>query len=176
MKDDILDDDRSLSSPPISDFVVRYGLMSGGAMVAFQLLTILLDMSANNSMSWIGYGLSAAFVVLAIRAYKTDNGGYVSFGKAFGLGFLVSMLSSFIAGAFVYVYYEWVDPSGLEVLIAQAREQLEQDPRMNEELIEESMVWVKKTITPMMMLLLSLGSGIVGGSIISAIAGAIFKK
>lgn len=79
--------------------VLTFGLISGGIAAAMMLLTLPFLEKIGSSKGYIvGYTtivLSALLVFFGIRSYR-DNvaGGRLSFGRAFAIGILITLLSN----------------------------------------------------------------------------------
>ncbi len=91
--------------------VRNYGLMAGGILAAVMLITAPLYSSGKMSIEaggWVGYismivALSAVF--FGVRAYRDNEaGGAISFGKAFQVGILITLVASIIYVAVWMIY------------------------------------------------------------------------
>ena len=107
--------------------VRNYGLLAGGILAVVMLITTPLWSSGKMSMEaggWVGYismivALSAVF--FGVRTYRDkEAGGTISFGKAFQVGLLITLVASAIyvavwmlylnfggAGDFMEQYYQY---------------------------------------------------------------------
>ncbi len=94
--------------------VLTYGLIAGAVVSIFMTTTMLIadrqetvDTGASSMIvGYLGMLISFAFIFVAIKSYRDkENGGVVSFGKAFSIGLLISLVAStlyVITWAFVY--------------------------------------------------------------------------
>jgi hypothetical protein len=78
-----------------------YGLIAGGIMIAMFLITIpFQDSIGFDKGAVIGYStmiIAFALIFFAIRNYRQNQGnGFISFGKAFGIGMLIVLVASVI--------------------------------------------------------------------------------
>jgi hypothetical protein len=79
--------------------VLTFGLISGGILAA--LTAILLPLCFNGTIDfenseWIGYSamvLSFLAVFLGIRSYREKSGGAITFGRAFKVGILITLIT-----------------------------------------------------------------------------------
>ena len=83
--------------------VITFGLVSGGVLAAVMAVTAPLCMNGTlhfDNSEVIGYSamvLAFLSVFFGIRAYRQDvGGGVISFGKAFKVGILITLISSAI--------------------------------------------------------------------------------
>lgn len=91
--------------------VLNYGLLAGGILAVVMLITTPLWSSGKMDMEtggWVGYismivALSAVF--FGVRTYRDkEAGGVISFGKAFQVGLLITLVASAIYVA-VWMFY-----------------------------------------------------------------------
>ena len=76
-----------------------FGLISGALMAIFMFATMpFVDRIGMDRMLFVGYtGIVLAFMLVffGIRSYRENvNGGYVTFGRAFLIGILITLISS----------------------------------------------------------------------------------
>jgi len=112
--------------------ILTYGLISGAiaALLMVGTATYFHKTGDTNYGEYIGYTgilLSMLFVFLGMRAYRENVlGGSISFGKAFQVGLLITVISCLcyvIAWMFVY---HFIMPDFLDKYIAHALEQMQQ--------------------------------------------------
>jgi|SRR5687768_8689668 len=79
--------------------VVKYGLISGGILAVLTAIHVPLVMNGTIDMSYgqlIGYTamvLSFLAVFFGIRSYRESTGGAITFGKAFKVGILITLIN-----------------------------------------------------------------------------------
>ena len=83
--------------------VIIYGLIAGAVVSAFMSTTMLLaanDEKVHTGISsmvvgYLGMLISFALIFVAIKSYRDkQNNGIISFGKALGMGLLISLIAS----------------------------------------------------------------------------------
>ena len=154
---------------------MKYGVILGLASFAFGMVLFMTNQTGNTALSLITYAIIIGAIVMAIREYKSLTGGFISFKKAFGLGFLTSLIGGVISslGTFVYVM---IDQTAIPRMIDQTRMELEKNPDMTEEMIDMTMGFTEKLMSPVPLLLVGIVSSLFAGAIISLIIAAIMKK
>ncbi len=65
---------------------LKWGLITGLALIVYSTLLYSLDQMANRWLSLIVYGIIVAGLVLGMREYRARNGDYLGFGEGVGLG------------------------------------------------------------------------------------------
>ena len=166
-----------MSSVSIQPVVVKWGLISAGVGIIFQLISSLLGMSTMTFViSFIGMGIGIYIIALAVKADRDGQlGGYASFKRVFLVAFAVILLSALITQVFNYLYMNFLNPSAADAALEVSRSMLEK-LGMAEEQIEEAMEKAAADLkSPMNIPKSLIGIGIIG-AIIAAIYGAIMKK
>jgi len=83
--------------------VIVYGLIAGAVVSAF-MATSMLSMAKDGAcdasttsmvVGYLGMLISFAFIFVAVKSFRDkQNGGIISFGKAFGMGLLIALIAS----------------------------------------------------------------------------------
>jgi hypothetical protein len=95
--------------------VLIFGVISGVVSSVMMFLTLPLinngTINFDNGMV-IGYTaifLSFLLVFFGIRSYRENHGGTISFGRAFSVGILITVISSaFYVGSWLVLYYNFM--------------------------------------------------------------------
>lgn len=125
---DNLDTPIPKTSVPIWNTVLTYGGYCGGILVAFSILTYLIDFNVMtlsglailySSILIIGF----VFAALAMRHQRDKlEGGYIGYGKALLIGLLTVFIGMFISGIWNYVLVNFIDPNVIVVMKEQFME------------------------------------------------------
>ena len=96
---------------------ITYGIIAGLVVSAFMATTMLIFARNENFhagalsmiVGYLGMLIAFTFIFVAIKSYRDkQNNGIISFGKALGIGLLISLIAStlyVITWAFVYKYF-----------------------------------------------------------------------
>ena len=112
--------------------VIVFGLISGAISSALMFLT--LPLIGNGTINFkngevIGYTaifLSFLLVFFGIRAYRENSGGTITFGRAFGVGILITLISCvFYVVSWEIIYFKLM-PDFAEKYAAHAIEEVRQ--------------------------------------------------
>ena len=163
---------------------LRYGLIGGLVLIAIGLVMQLsglvdptdLDKPTNKIANILNYVIFAALAVLAIKAYRDANGGFVTFGKAFTVGILTMLVVAAITLVWSYVYFALIEPDLLEGIQDAAKEQMIDQRGMSEEDADQAMGMMSWMWNPVMMSVMAALGTVFAGLIISLIVAAIMKK
>jgi Protein of unknown function (DUF4199) len=170
---DSIDTSNAPSPSPIWDTVLRYGAYNGAIAIAISLLVYLMDM---NVMTFSGmfliYGsmLVVGFVMvyLAIKHQRDQlDGGIISYGKAFLIGLLVTIVATFISSIWNYVLINFIDTE----YVARLQEQFVET--WGESMPQEAMEETLKGFEEAGDMLTILKNAVVGGTIFGLIVGLI---
>ena len=157
--------------------ILNYGLYLGLATVIMSL--IKYAMGALYVQEYytgvLGFIFIIAFIVLGIKKYKTNNGGFLSFGQAVKIGIGIAMIGGVISVIYLYLLSNFIEPDFAVNTIEAQKIMLADSFGMTEGQIEEA---TKSSLDNFNLSLIGgslIGSLFIGG-IVSLIAGAIMKK
>jgi hypothetical protein len=167
--------------------VIIYGLIAGAVVSAFMTITMMIyardeKVHAGASSMIVGYlGMLIAFtfIFVAIKSYRDkQNNGIISFGKAFGMGLLISLIAStmyVIAWAIVFknVIPDYMDKY-CAAMIDQAKTSLS-GPALQEKINEVNEIKRNYT-TPLGFTLYTYLEILPVGILVSLIAALVLKR
>jgi Protein of unknown function (DUF4199) len=129
-------------------FVLKFGLISGLILVAISAITVPLHLSGKIGMTkamWLGFTvMTVSFipVFLGVRAYREEHGGVISFGRAFGLGMLIALVSTLCyVTAWEIVYFGGLLPGFEERMKAEQLADLQKKGASAEEIAQMHRRW-----------------------------------
>ena len=179
-----LDDNREFIDPtdvPIWNTAIRYGLIGGGIMIAYTLISNLLGM---NSMSMVNGAIGIVVSILiyvfvvrsAIKKHRDEElGGFIKLGRAFALGLVACLVTGLITGLFTYLYFNFIDPGSADVMVESMGEMME-GMGLDEDQVALAMEGVKDGFGFGKSMMNGVMGGGIMGAIVSVITGAIMKK
>lgn len=153
------------------------GILIGFALIVFQLIMYLLDVSSESYLNFLNYVVLAVGLFWSIVQFRdTRLEGFITYGKAVGSGFAVGLIASILMGIFMYFYLTYMNTGLVEQVLLTAEESmLEQNPNMTDEQIEQAMSVVEIFSTPAMMAVMGFLYNVVVSLVFSLII-AIFAK
>lgn len=110
--------------------ILNYGLISGAIAAALMTGTAIYFSNSGNTsngelIGYTGIFLSMVFVFLGVKAYRDQElGGAISFGKAFQVGILISIISCLCYVIAWMVVYETILPDFMDKFITQSLEKM----------------------------------------------------
>ncbi|MFC5627032.1 DUF4199 domain-containing protein [Algoriphagus winogradskyi] len=164
---------------------IKPGLTIGLVSLALTFIAYFIDSTLLGS-AWFGLVAIVLFFVLIIyfgKEYRTEIGGFMSFGTAFNFSFIAMVISGLIGLLGQILLFHVIDPSLASVLADQAfetqmsmMEKFGQNPdSMDPAILEQMRASTSKGFT-LSGQLMSFGFGLIVYAIIALILGAILKK
>jgi hypothetical protein len=182
--------DNSKETPQPSDVSpwpggLRYGLITGLALVAISLLLSLTGVvdptNQGKAGNWLAsifsYAIMITGMVIAVKNHRDNElGRFITFGRSFLVGFIVIIVASVLSLVYTYVYFTVIDPGMLEAILEASRDQMIEQRGLSEEDAENALAMTSFMFTPGMMALIgTLGSALFG-AIFALIVAAIMKR
>jgi len=167
--------------PSWISIAVKYGIILGLISAIISLITIISNSSGNYLISIISLIISIIVVVMANKAYKNANNGFMSYGEGFKISFVSIVIGGIISGLVSFVYLQFIDPSALEAMkeaqIAAAEKIMEAfNVDLPEDQMDEAIAKIEADTTAFNFFKNSVTSSIVGGLILALIIAAFTKK
>lgn len=161
----------------------RYGGLTALVLIVLGLIGYLSGMTdpsnGASSTSILFTVLSIAIwvggVVMAVRAFKSELGGFLTFGEAFKSAFFTILVITAITAVWSFVLYSFIATDVLDTILDFMRTTME-GQGLDDDTIDMAMGMYEKVYTPIGMLILQLVGGLIGGGIVGLIIGAIMKK
>ncbi|MGI4885451.1 MAG: DUF4199 domain-containing protein [Janthinobacterium lividum] len=155
---------------------LRYGLLTGLVSILFSFALFATDQQGNSAIGLLGFVILIAGIVLAHRAFKQANAGYLAYGQGVGIGTMLAAVSGVLSTAFSYVYREFIDPDMSARVLDQARAKLEAAGTMSEAQINQALSMSTKFTTGPIGLVFGVVGSILFGVIFSLVIAAITKN
>jgi hypothetical protein len=158
---------------------VKYGLYLGGILAAIPLLFFVLNLDKEESVQPVSFLLNliavTSMIVLAIKEVRATTNGFISFGKAFSTGLVVTLISSVISALFTYLYFTVIN-KGMVSHIKMKQEEEMLAKGMTEADIEKYSGTMEFFTSPMMMTIFAFLIMFLIGLVVALICAAIMKK
>ena len=164
------------NNPNLMKSTMTSGAILGTALVIFSLILYMAGLIFSKGLSYFSWLILIGGIVWGIKSYKDQQQGFISYGRALGVGMLTVLFASIIAALFNYILYAYIDPSLVEKSIEMARNQMVEKGTLSDEQIELGLSMTKKLMQPGFMALMTVfGSGFMG-LIFSLIIAAFMKN
>ncbi len=160
-------------------FVLNYGLLLGIVSVTFGVIMYVTNVYLEPSMVYtiIGFLILITIITLAIKAFKTESGGYLSLSEALKVGIGVAVIGGIIAAIWSFVLMNYIEPDYMNQMMEVQREKMiEMQPNMTEAQINNATEMASKFSSPLISIAISLIGSLFFGLVISLIVGLIMKN
>lgn len=155
---------------------LNYGAIAGLSLVILTTIWYVLDLSFNSYVGWLNYAALIAIILAATKKQREFDNDIISYGKALGVGSVVSIIAGVVLAVFTYLLYSVIDVDLINKLYAMQEQAMMTEASITDEQIEASMEMVKKFTSPAVISVGAFfGTGFVG-FIISLITSAVLKK
>ena len=163
----------------VKKIALNYGLLMGLASIVFGVVLYAPNMHIDRPW-WtiiISLGISILFLVYGFKAFKKDNGGFMSLGEALKVGVAISAIAGIISVIFNYIFVTFIEKDYVEKVLELTRERMiEQNPELTEEQMEMSLSIVETMSSPGLGAAFGIAMALFFGFLLSLIIGAIMKQ
>jgi hypothetical protein len=166
---------------PNTPIAMRYGLIIAAVGIVYGLITYVTGLATSGNAvigalnSIISFGMLITGIVLAVKQVRTLQGGFITFGKAFGTGFKTLAISSVVQTIWSIIFMKFIAPDFIGQIMEMQRGKMEEQG-MDPDAIEMSMSMMSWMENPVTFALIGIGSLLIFGLIIALIIAAIMKK
>jgi Protein of unknown function (DUF4199) len=154
---------------------LKFGLITGVAYIIYTTILYVSGQAANTALGWLGMIISITGMVFAMKEYREDNSGFMTYGEGLGIGTMMSAVSGLLAGTYGYIYNTFIDPTMRQQIMDKVRTDME-NKGMDDDKIDQAMQMTEKFSSPGMTFLFSIVGAIFIGFLISLIISAIMRK
>ncbi|WP_298778257.1 DUF4199 domain-containing protein [uncultured Polaribacter sp.] len=155
--------------------ILNYGLYYGLVSVILSLIMYALGMHLEQNIvqMLLGFAIMIAFIILASKKFKNDNGGFMSWGQGVKIGMGIILIGIIISALYTYLFTSFIEPDFKNQIIEKSIVQWE-DAGMSSDQIEMSLKMTEDYFYLSLFGGMVIG-GLVLGFIFSAITSAIIK-
>ena len=165
-----------VSRPSGTKVALINGIYMGLALIIVSLVLYLLDVPRDSYIQYINYLVMIVLTFVFVKQWRDQyNDGYLSYGGAFGHGFLVILFGSILTAIYTFVFYQIIAPIEVEIIYEEAIQDMYEQGRSDAE-IEMAEPWIKASTGPIGLAIISLLINTIVGLIISAILAIFIKK
>lgn len=139
------------TQPDFNTQAIQTGIILGFTSIIFYLGAYIIDVSY--IVNWkFGLTLYIIYLILAIilgRKYRSEIGGYMSYGEAFKFSFFAFTVSGVIAILFNIVLYNVIDPelpANLTKIMIETQEQMFSSLGVSDDILDEAILKLEEDV------------------------------
>ena len=163
------------NKPSTAGIALKWGGIAGLISIIFSAILYITSQASNKWLSSLGFLFLVGGIVYAIKEFKSQSGGHISFGEGLGLGSLVSAVIGLLSATFSAFYIKFVDNSFVKTTLQQQRLELEQQG-MDDAQIDQALSVAENFMGPGALFLFGFLGTLLMGFIFSLIISAIMKN
>ncbi len=177
--------DQSMGEQPkvsYSQIAINYGLYASLLLIVISLIFNLSGFSdpvnPNPAIAFLvtalNWGIIIGAMIIATKKHREEDlGGFITFGRAFGLAFLVGVVIMILTTIFNYLYFEVIDPSMMEAIQENFETQIE-DTGADED--NPAIGFTRAIMSPIGLAVTSAIGGLFSALILGLISAAVSQK
>jgi len=156
---------------------MTYGAIIGLALIVYSVLLYIMDQFFNRSLGLLQYAILIAGIFIACKTFRDkQQDGFITYGRALGLGTLISVFVGILISFFYFVMLRFIDPELIEKYMLIAEEQMQNNRFIPEDQIEPSLERTRKMMSGVVTIPIQVATFTFFGFIISLITSAFVKK
>jgi len=163
----------------VKKIALSHGLILALLTIGVSVIIYVLGMHYDQSM-WQTLANTAIMIVVIVyglKAYKKDNGGFLSLGEALKTGLAISLVAGIIGVIYNYIFMNFVEPDFVTNMMDISRDKMiEQNPDMTEDQMEMGIGMMEKMMSPGIMGAIGIIASLFFGFIFSLISGLVLKQ
>jgi Protein of unknown function (DUF4199) len=151
----------------VTSHIVKGAILSAISIV-LSVVVYVFNLYEMSWLSWINYAIFIGGLIYGAILYANQNNNNVTFGNVFAHGFKTTAVVIVITTLFTVLSTKVLFPDMIDKVLEMTRKQLEKNPQMTDEMIEQAVTMTKKFFLPF-----AIGGAIIGTGILGAIGAAI---
>jgi hypothetical protein len=168
------------ASAPANEFkyIISWGLLMAVAGIVYSLILYYSGQMFNMPLVYSSSLILGIITFIAVKRFRDNRlGGYISFQKAFTIGFMAIVFAGVIEVTFSQlVFLKYIAPDAREKALIHSKQQMIEQGKLTEEQIDATMKVSKTIQNPVLLAIIGILTSAFMGAIISLIVAAICKK
>ncbi|GGC08569.1 DUF4199 domain-containing protein [Dyadobacter sediminis] len=154
---------------------LKYGVLTSVIIMVYTTIINVSGLSQNQFLTSLTFVFMIVAIVLAMKDYREQNKGFMSYGEGLGLGTLVSAVMGLLSSAFNMFYMQFIDNTLLEQAMNKVREDMEKSGKDDAQ-IDQAMELSQRFMSPGIVFFMGVLGSILMGLIVSLIVAAILRR
>ncbi len=155
-----------------------YGVCTGLALIVFTLIMYVSNLYMNKTLGYLSFLIMIAGMVIgSIQYRKVQLKGYMTYGQAFSVNFLIGLFATIVSVIFFFFYIRYINTGMIDELLAQARISIEAKAgSMSEDQIDKAMSMTERFMTPVWMVVLGFLGNAFWAAVFSLVIAIFLRK
>ncbi|CAG5070028.1 hypothetical protein DYBT9623_02768 [Dyadobacter sp. CECT 9623] len=154
---------------------LKYGVLGSVVIMVYTTIINVSGLSQNKLLSSLSFVLMIVAIVLAMKNFREQNKGFMSYGEGLAVGSLASAIMGLLSSAFTMFYIQFIDNTLLTQGMDQVREDMERRG-MDDSQIDQAMELSQKFMSPGVVFIMGVLGYLLTGFIISLIVAAVIRR
>ncbi len=154
---------------------LKYGVLASVVIMVFTTIINVTGQSQNKWLTSLSFVFMIVGIVVAMKAFKEENKGFMTYGEGLGLGSLVSAIMGLLGSTFSVLYNKFIDPTIITQAMDTARSEME-SKGMDDAQIDQAMAMSEKFMSPGVLFAFGVIGSLMVGFVLSLIIAAILRK
>src|SRR4030043_2300558 len=118
-------------NPSVLVNALNWGVIIGLISIVYSVILYMLNKTFSQALGYAGIIIIIVGLAVAMKSYR-DNvlDGILPFGKAFGFGVLIAVVSGLLGAIFTYLLYQVIDPGLQEKMLEYAADKMLESGRV----------------------------------------------
>jgi len=151
----------------VTSHIVKGAILSAISIV-LSVIVYVFNLYEMSWLSWINYAIFIGGLIYGAILFANQNNNNVTFGNVFAHGFKTTAVVIVITVLYTILSTKLLFPDMVDKIVEMTRKQMEKNPQMTDEMIEQAVTMTKKFFLPF-----AIGGAIFGTGILGAIGAAI---
>nr|WP_295927222.1 DUF4199 domain-containing protein [uncultured Dyadobacter sp.] len=154
---------------------LKYGVLAAVVTIVYSTILYVAGLGQNRWLSSMSYIFMIVAIVWAMKDFREQNNGFISYGEGLGLGSLTAAVLGVLSSAFTLFYIQFIDNTLLAQGLDQVREDMERQGKDDAQ-IEQAIEISQKFMSPGIVFVTVILGYLVMGFIVSLIIAAIMRR
>jgi hypothetical protein len=163
--------------PSLMKHAMTYGAIIGLVLVVYNILLYITGLTFNKGLGYIVYVVLFAGIYFASKAYRDKVlGGFITYGRALGLGVLISIFVGIISVFFNFIMMRFIDPGLIDKSMAILEEYYQNSSLIPDDQVDEVLEKVRVAMVSVWSLPVAVFAFTFFGFIISLLTSIFVKR
>jgi hypothetical protein len=158
----------------VTSHIVK-GAILGAFSILFSIIIYVFNLYTVKELNWVSYAVIIGGIIYGNIVYANQNNNNVSFGNIFAHGFKTTAVLIVITVIYTALSLKVLFPDMIDKIIDMSRVEMEKNPQMTDEIIEQAMTMTRKFFLPFAIGGVLIGTGVMG-ALASLIGAGVAKK